>query len=550
VVGWSLRRAQARAARRRGGYAGSGARSGEQVYGGRETMVEEEAADSRGSPSDPTVDAEQLRSQLAAIVESSQDAILGKTLDGTITSWNAGAEALYGYTREEILGRPISVLLWPDRAGELPAILERIARGERVMHYETVRLHKDGSRVDVSVSISPIRDGTGAIVGASAIARDIGERRRAEQSLREADRRKDEYLAVLGHELRNPLSGIAAGLALLRSRQSGSEEDQRILGTVSKQVSVMSRLVDDLLEIARLVRGQIQLRTSRVELFEALGKAVEATRPLIQERRLDLAVVRRGGPMWLRADPIRLEQILVHVLGNAAAYTEPGGKIRVECRREGGEISVAVSAAGQGPTPAGRSAILEPFALHRGAEASEGSGIGLALSRQLAELHGGSLEACSHGEGMGYTFTLRLPVGLAEAETPGGSGPEPHPPLPVQKRHRILVVDDNQASAQLLALFLRERGHEVHHVENGPAALDSAAVFTPEIVLLDLSLPGMDGYEVARRLRETRADLRIVALTGFGHADARRRTAEAGFDRHLLKGSDLDDLLAAIGEVA
>ncbi|HVS09713.1 MAG TPA: PAS domain S-box protein [Planctomycetota bacterium] len=492
-----------------------------------------------------------LRSQLAAIVESSQDAIIGKTLDGTITSWNAGAEALYGYTPEEILGRPISVLLWPDRADELATIMDRIARGEPVTHYETVRLHKDGSRVDVSVSISPIRDGSGTIVGASAIARDISERNRMEQALREAELRKDELLAILGHELRNPLAGVATGLALLRGRQWGGEEGQRILGTVSEQVSLMSRLVDDLLELTRLVRGRIELRPAAVELSDVVRRAVEATRPLMQARTLDLGVVRHGEPLWLRADPVRLEHILVQVLSYAAAHSEAGGKIRVESRREDGEVSIAVTDTGAGFTEEMQAAIFDPFAqLRFRAAGSQGSGIGLALSRKLAELHGGSLEAHSGGEGKGSTFILRLPSELEAADPRGTATQAGEAPCAPRKRRRILVVDDNQASANLLALFLRERGHQVHHAENGPAALDAAGRFAPEIVLLDLGLPGMDGYEVARRLREAGHGLRIVALTGFGHPDARRRTEEAGFDRHLLKGSDLDDLLAAVDEVA
>jgi PAS domain S-box-containing protein len=514
-------------------------------------MVDEGEAGSRGFPLDPSVDAGLLRSQLAAIVESSQDAILGKTLDGTITSWNAGAEALYGYTPEEILGRPISVLVCPERADELPEIMDRIARGERVAHYETVRLHKDGRRVEVSVTISPIRGGTGKIVGASAIARDISEGKRIEQALREAELRKDEFLAMLGHELRNPLAGVATGLALLRGRPWGGEEVQRILGTVSEQVSVMSCLVDDLLELTRLVRGRIELRPSAVELSDVVRRAVEATRPLVQARALDLGVVRHGEPLWLRADPVRLEQILVHVLKHAAAHSEAGGKIRVETRREGGEVSIAVTDTGSGFTEEMRAAMFDPFArLRFGAATSQGSGIGLALSRKLAELHGGSLEAHSEGEGMGSTFVLRLPIELEASDPPGGATQAGEASYSPRKRRRILVVDDNQASADLLALFLRERGHQVHHAESGPAALEAAGRFAPEIVLLDLGLPGMDGYEVARRLREAGPGLRIVALTGFGHADARRRTEEAGFDRHLLKGSDLDDLLAAVDEVA
>jgi PAS domain S-box-containing protein len=308
--------------------------------------------------------ADETRGLLAAIIESSEDAIISKTLDGIITSWNAGAERLFEYTADEAVGRSITLIIPTERRHEEDKILERLRRGERIEHFETVRQSKRGRRIDISLTISPVRDGAGRLIGASKIARDITDRKKAEAALREADRRKDEFLAMLAHELRNPLAPIRNAVQILRAKGPPVPELQWAREVIDPQAGQMARLVDDLLDVSRISRGKITLRMERVELAAVVGSAVEASRPLIEKWGHELTVVLPPDPVQLEADPARLTQVLANVLNNAAKYTDQGGQIWLTAEREGDAVLIRVKDTGIGIPPRGAAPHLR--AVHPG----------------------------------------------------------------------------------------------------------------------------------------------------------------------------------------
>lgn len=365
---------------------------------------------------------ELLNEHLAAIVESSDDIIASKTLDGVITSWNRGAERILGYTADEVLGRHISVIMPPELLEDMPKILGRIRRGERVEHYQTKRRRKDGTIIDVSLTVSPIRDAEGNIVGASKIGRDITREKLAEVERLEADKRKDEFLAMLAHELRNPLSAISGAARLFGTLETEAELEWA-KEVVLRQVRHLARLIDDLLDVSRISRGRIVLRKEPVDLATVVRRAVDVVRSLLEAHGHEMDVALDGGGLWVEADPLRIEQILVNILTNAAKYTHAGGRITLSAHREGSRIAITVRDNGMGITPDLLPRVFDLFVQgERTIARSEGGlGIGLTLTRKLAELHGGSVTAESEGPGKGSTFSVRLPA--LEGEPTRSFGP-------------------------------------------------------------------------------------------------------------------------------
>jgi PAS domain S-box-containing protein len=356
--------------------------------------------------------AEVVRARLASIVESSQDAIVSKTLDGVILTWNAGAERLFGYTLAEAVGRPITFLIPPERQGEEREILAKIGRGEPVEHFDTERLTKQGRKVAISLTVSPVRDGAGRVIGASKIARDITEQKRAQWLLREGDRRKDEFLALLAHELRNPLAPIRNAVGILRAKGPKLPELDWARDVIERQVNQMSRLIDDLVDVSRITRGTIELRIQRVELSAVVSDAIETSQPLVEKRGHQLTVELPPEAVHLDADPTRLAQILLNLLNNAAKYTKHGGRIWLTAERADEQVVVRVKDTGVGIPTNMLSRIFEMFTqVERSLAHSEGGlGIGLMLVQRLVELHGGTVEAHSDGPDQGSEFVVRLPV--------------------------------------------------------------------------------------------------------------------------------------------
>jgi PAS domain S-box-containing protein len=388
---------------------------------------------------------------------------------------------------------------------------------------------------------------------------DVTEQRQIEGELREkaralevADRRKDEFLALLGHELRNPMAVIQHGLHLIRETRGEEATFGQIMNAVTNQVTHLNRLVDDLLDIARINRGTVALRKQRVLLGTAVHNAIGAVRRLIESKNHQLSVSLPPVPIWLDADPTRLEQVLANLLNNAAKYTWPGGNIELSAVLEGERVAIHLKDSGVGISPDVLPNIFEPFVqAERGLDRSLGGlGIGLTVVRNLVELHGGSVEARSDGPDHGSEFIVRLPVaatGGTEVGDPGETGSEG----PVSDASlRILLVEDSADLAQLLRMALAGWGHEIHVAHDGAGALATLRTHGADVVLLDIGLPEIDGYEVARRIRELQSDQQplLVAVTGYGQERDRQRSEQAGFDHHLVKPVDLEQLRQILAE--
>jgi PAS domain S-box-containing protein len=504
---------------------------------------------------------EEVRARLAAIVESSQDAIISKTLDGVIRTWNAGAERLFGYRAEEAVGRPITLIIPQERLAqdEERSILARLARGELIEHYETVRVAKDGRRLDISLTVSPLRDAEGRIIGASKVARDVTERKRVEaalqgavEALKEADRRKDEFLAVLSHELRSPLAPLRNGLQVMRLGADNPDLVARTRDMMDRQLSHMVRLIDDLLDVSRISRNKMELRRSQVLLADVLSSAVETVRPALEAAGQELTVALPPEPVPLDADLTRLAQVFGNLLNNSAKYTERGGHIEITATRAGGQVQVSVQDDGIGIPASALSNIFEIFSqVDRPIERSTGGlGIGLALVKGLVEMHGGTVEAASPGEGQGSTFTVKLPVLRSRTEPSCGTPGEGRPDA-AESARRILVVDDSQDSATSMALMLELLGNEVRTAHDGLEAMAIAEQFRPQVILMDIGMPKLNGYEATRRIREQPwgRGIAVIALTGWGQEGDRAKSKAAGCDGHLVKPIHLPDLEKLLAEL-
>ena len=618
---------------------------------------------------------------LAAIVESSNDAIISKSLEGTIQSWNAAAEHVLGYTAEEAVGRHISLVIPHERISEEDDIIARLKAGKRIEHFETERLHKDGRRIFVSLTISPIRDEVGNVVGASKIVRDITERKLAERDrqnfvtvienstdfigmcdldgipffinraglamvgldsiddarrtsllefffpedqgmilneflprvlesghgevevrfrnfktdaarwmaykvlllrdndkqpigyatvsqdvterkqladdlhrlaadLSDTDRRKNEFLATLAHELRNPLAPMSNMLEVLKRADGDPAVLKRAHGTMERQFGQLVRLVDDLLDLNRITHDRLELRRGEVELSSVIHQAVEVARPLLDVAGHDLTVELPDESIYLNADRARLAQVFGNLLNNSCKYTRPGGKIAVSAKRIDGEVVVTVKDNGAGIPPDKLDRIFDMFMqVDLNSEHSQGGlGIGLTLVKRLTEMHGGSIEARSEGEGKGSEFIVRLPVlpqpAVAFTSESDGAGES-------TAQRRVLIVDDNRDSADSLAMLLEITGNKTYMAHDGVEAVAAIEKYRPEVVLLDIGLPKLDGHEVCRRVRQQPwgKDIVVIALTGWGQEDDRRRSEEAGFNGHLVKPVDYDRLLELLGEL-
>ncbi len=674
---------------------------------------------------------------LAAIVESSDDAIISMTLDGRVVSWNAGAARIFGHSPQEAIGQSITLIVPPELHTDEQRILEEIRSGRRIDHYDTVRVTRDGRRIDISLTVSPVRDARGVIVGASKVARDVSERkgaeralresetlltaetqaltrlsklsarlwrsrqlaegldemlaavcellgadkgnaqlldgsskvlsivaqrgfepdfltffarvtdsddsacalalrlverviiedtetepsfaplrasaraadfravissplvgsdgaclgivsthfrapyrpsarelerldlylrqasdfiqrcrleqslRQSEQALREADRRKNEFLALLAHELRNPLAPIRYAVAAANKPGRTAEQQRRAEEVIDRQVTHMSRLLDDLLDISRITRGTLELKRSRTELSSVIAAAIETARPLIDAKGHELSLELPRHPVQLEADAVRLAQVFANLLINAAKYTDPGGQIRLCAAQQGAEVTVTVRDNGIGITADSVPHLFTLFSQpHRArGHPQDGLGVGLALVRGLVALHGGHVMVDSGGEGRGSEFIVRLPLGKPNRQAV--AAPAPAADDSRASALRILVVDDSRDAADTCATLLELSGHHVEKAYGGFRALEIAAEFRPQVVLLDIGLPDIDGYSLARSIRAEPwgADTLLVAVTGWGHEDDRRRALDAGFDRHLTKPVAVEALDALLGSL-
>ncbi|HVW30706.1 MAG TPA: chemotaxis protein CheB [Polyangiaceae bacterium] len=603
--------------------------------------------------------------KLSAIVESSDDAIVGKSLDGTITTWNAGAELLYGYTAAEAIGMNAMTYVPQERHDEEQLFLQKLARGERIDHVETIRKRKDGREIPVSITMSPIRDGKSTVVGISSIGRDItqlvearrvvkereehirlllesmaegvygvdlngvctfanpscarmlgcaepqelvgkrmhahhapaagekdggateacpleagsregrnvhaddhafsradgttfpvefwshpvsvggklvgavvtfidiAERKKAEEEIRVAARRREEFLAMLSHELRNPLAAVLNATTLMSAPSVEPTMIEAARMVVQRQAGHMARLLDDLLDVARITRGAVGLQKRFTDLRDGAKAAAEALRPLFQTHKTELDLRMPDEPLPVYGDPDRLQQIHANLIGNAASYSDDGSRVLVSLRREGQEAVIEVKDRGIGIPPDLLPHIFELFVQgEQNLDRSKGGlGIGLTLVKMLVEMHGGSVQARSDGAGCGSEFTVRLPLSTdAPAE-------EPVRRVEQSVARKIMLVEDHDDSRQLLKILLETKGFSVVEASDGLSAISAIQRSQPDVALVDIGLPGMDGYEVARTIRSDSAydGLVLVALTGYGRDSDVRRAKEAGFNHHLTK---------------
>jgi PAS domain S-box-containing protein len=503
-------------------------------------------------------EAEELRraaeERFQLLIESVKDyAIFILDPRGNVATWNAGAERIKGYRAEEIIGSHFSRFYPAEdvRAGKCEMELELAARDGR-FEDEGWRIRKDGSRFWANVVISAVRDAMGRLVGYSKVTRDLTERKRIEEertarlAAEEANRTKDEFLAMLGHELRNPLAPIVSALQLLRLR--GDDRSAREHEIIERQVAQLTRLVDDLLDVSRVTRGKITLRREPFDLRTAIAKAMEITLPAFEQKDQRVEVTSPRHPIVVNGDEARLVQVFTNLLANASRYTPERGRITLGVRELPGEVAVDIRDNGIGIDPGLLPRIFDLFVQgERGTDRSAGGlGLGLTLVRSLTELHTGAVEVSSPGHGQGSTFTVRLPT-LDEAALAAPASAAPAV-AGGRRPQRILLVDDNDDARMLLADTLRAVGHEVREASDGEGGLAELASYRPDVAILDIGLPGIDGYEVARqiRARPDGAVMRLIALSGYGQLGDKERSKAAGIDIHLTKPIKLAQLLAQL----
>jgi PAS domain S-box-containing protein len=474
--------------------------------------------------------------RLRAIVETTPECVKLVARDGTVLQMNpSGLAMIEAAAADEVIGRNVFDLIAPEHREAFRRFNECVCNGDKgTMEFDVIGLR--GSRRHMETHGAPLRMPDGTIVQLG-VTRDVTARRVAEEALRESDRRKDEFIATLSHELRNPLAPLRNALQILQTRTAQDPGAASTHEMMARQVNHLVRLVDDLLEVSRIKHRAFELRSERVELATVVRNAVETCEPLMREAGHCLDVSLPNRRVWLYGDPVRLGQILTNLLNNAARYTPPHGRISIHAHVANGILSITVLDTGAGFAQDAGSRLFEMFS--RGKQSS-GLGVGLALARRLAELHGGTIKAASAGPGQGAEFTVSLPLPPDQSGMPA----ETRQDWESFRDHRILVVDDNRDAAESIRALLELLEAEVRVAFDGAHALELFREYDANIVLLDIGMPGMDGYEVARAMREHHPDrnVQIVALTGWGQEQDRARTREAGFDHHLVKPVDFSTL--------
>ena len=507
--------------------------------------------------------------RLAAIVNSADDAIVSKTLDGVITSWNRAAQAMFGWTAAEAVGQRITLIIPRERWHEEDEVLARVRKGESIDHFDTVRVRKNGERIDVSLTVSPVKDARGRIIGASKIARDVSDRKRAEaertkllqtvqqarEEAEELNRSKDQFLAVLSHELRTPLNAIFGWARMLQSAAMDEATSRRAIDAILRNATAQVQLVEDLLDVSRIITGKMRLDVQWLDLKSVIESALDAVQPAASAKGLKIETVLdpNAGPVVGAAD--RLRQVVWNLLMNAIKFTPRDGRVQVHLRKLKSHVEIVVSDSGEGIQPE-----ILPFIFDRFRQGDStttrphgGLGLGLALVRHLVDLHGGRVRAASEGPGRGATFVVELPVAIlgpeagTTLETSAAMGA-----LPLQNV-RVLLVDDDADGLDLTTVMLTNSGAQVKTAVSVAAALDVLESWPADVLVSDIEMPGEDGYELLRRIRAKerggRTRLPALALTAYGRPEDRRRTLAAGYNLHLAKPIDPSELVLAVANL-
>lgn len=505
---------------------------------------------------------------LAAIVNSSDDAIVSKRLDGTITSWNAGAERIFGYKPDEIIGQSVFKLIPNDRKDEEPKIIERLRKGDRVDHFETMRVRKNGEVFPVSLTISPVRTRDGTIIGASKIARDISQlkaitreresllesERTARANAEHANRMKDEFLATVSHELRTPLNAIVGWTDVLATGgQSRDAEVVEGIDIIRKNAMMQAQLIEDLLDLGRITSGKMVLNVGPVALKNIINDAIASVKHAADTKRITLKTHFEESRSDMIGDASRLQQVVWNLLTNAIKFTDHGGLVTISLNQIGSHVALTVADNGRGISPQ-----FLPFVFERFQQADSstrrqhaGLGIGLALVKQFVELHGGKARAESKGEGRGATFVVSFPVSVHRAipgASPTRSVETADPVVGDLMGIRVLAVDDDIESADIVKRILSSRGADVRISNCVADAMEVLRTFTPDVILSDIGMPGQDGYDFIRQLRERPffAGIPAVALTALARVEDRTRALNAGFQSHVAKPLAAAEVIAVV----
>jgi two-component system CheB/CheR fusion protein len=524
-------------------------------------------------------EAELALAQLAAIVQSSDDAIVAIDLDGVIISWNQGAEHLYGYTSQEAVGQPIAMLIPPEGSEAEKNILERMRAGEHINHFETMRRRKDGSEVAISLTLSPIKNARGEVIGASKIARDITERKRVEEATRaayehelaaraeseQANRLKDEFLATVSHELRSPLNSILGWSKMLSAKRLDEEETTRALEVIYKSARAQNQLIGELLDVSRIITGKLRLEVSMVDLTSIIEAAIDIVRPAADAKKIEISSSYDPAAGLVYGDADRLQQVAWNLLSNAVKFTPAGGQITVRLEREGTHVTITVSDNGDGIEPEFLPFVFDRFRQFESGTArpSGGLGLGLAIVRHLVELHGGTVSAASRGRGQGSTFRVTLPLevnrkesGEAKRDRPAKTSeiPQSHAPSPdLLLDLRVLLVDDEPDARELLSLILLSYDAEVRGCASAAEALQTLDEWLPDALVSDIGMPDEDGYGLMRKVRAREPErgglIPSLALTAYARAEDARRALEAGYQAHIPKPVEPAELAMAVASL-
>ena len=466
--------------------------------------------------------------------------------DGMVSSWNAGAQRIKGYRPDEIIGKHFSRFYLAEEVDAgLPWEELAVARSEGRVEAEGWRVKKDGSRFWARVVVTALRSDNGELRGFAKVTQDLTERRHV-QDLEQAAKNLNEFIATLAHELRNPLAPIRNAVQVMARLPADDPAHQAMRQTIDRQSSQLVSIVDDMLDISRITRGELAIKREALDVSDVIKRAVETSTAAIQASNHTLKLNFPAERVLVHGDMHRLTQLLANLLNNAARYTQQGGEITVTARAEAGHALVSVRDTGRGIEPHLIQRIFDMFVQGKSSleRVGGGMGIGLALARRIAELHNGSLEAHSAGENKGSEFTLLIPLLDPGQVAPKDVHSAADIPLKPSAPQRVLVVDDNADAALALNALLKSLGHETCVVHNGLQALKIAPEFQPDVVLLDIGMPGLNGYEVARRLRKLKMKrpFQIVAVSGWGQAADRQKSQEAGFDLHLVKPVNENEL--------
>jgi len=512
---------------------------------------------------------------LAAIVESSDDAIISKNLQGIITSWNKGAEKLFGYTAAEAVGQSVTMLIPSQYIDEEPRILEKIRRGETVEHYETVRQRKDGTTLNISLTVSPIRDEAGNIIGASKIARNITERLRAEAEREQllaseqearrqaeaANRMKDEFLATVSHELRTPLNAMLGWARLLSSGRLDSEATARGLKSIEQNAKAQAQLIEDLLDVSRIISGKFRLKAQPLEVALVIEAAIDSVRPTADAKGIRLQVVLDPDAGPVSGDAGRLQQVVWNLLSNAVKFTPKSGRVQVRLTRINSHIELEVSDTGQGIAREFLPYVFDRFRQADGSSARVhgGLGLGLAIVRHIVELHGGSVAVDSPGKDQGATFTIKLPMMVTHKKTSAEERVHPRvdseaalhfQPSSMLDGVKVLIIDDEPESLILLTAVLNQSGASVKSAASAEEGFAQVKEWRPDVIVSDIGMPGEDGYSFMKRLktwmRESGVWIPAVALTAYARVEDRMKVLASGYQIHVPKPVEPAELVTVL----